>query len=272
MNKKIKILLSAMMVSFSALFLAAPATLAGNESTIVSASEKDSKDADAKNKDKGKYHNGWVTVDCVNIRKQPSTKAKILGHAYFNEVLDFYNVSKDWARILYRGGAAGYVNRKYLSENQPAYRMHHVPYTNGKKTYMPYKIHKGGRYRSIFSTSSKQYRLQQYCHTGKFGVRQYKDRFCVALGSAFHTSIGQYFDLYLENGEVIKCVMADQKADAHTDPSNIFTVQSGCMSEFIVDMEKLNTKARKMGDISFCTDRWRSRVVKVKVYEKYIEL
>ena len=66
--------------------------------------------------------------------------------------------------------------------------------------------------------------------------------------------------------------MADQKADVHTDSLNIATLQNGCMSEFVVDNEKLNSNAKRMGDISYCTDLWKSRVVKVKVYKKFVEL
>lgn len=225
-----------------------------------------------KNTSINKLYCGWVLGDCVNVRGKPDIKSSVIAKLYFNEKIWFSNYNEDWICVLFEDDNIGYVNRKYISENEPVYQAYVAPYTNGNKTYMPYMIYKNGKYKSIFSTSSNQYKLQQYCHTGKYGIRQYENRFCVALGSAFGLSIGQYFDLILENGEIIQCIMADQKADIHTDTSNTITVHSGCMSEFIVDKAYLNSTAKRMGDISYCTDAWKSRVVEVKVYNKYIEL
>ena len=129
--------------------------------------------------------------------------------------------------------------------------------------YMPYSV----RDRSIFAQSSNQYKLQELCNTGNYGIRQYKGRYCVAIGSYFGTAIGQYFDLILENGVSIPCIMADQKADCHTDDSNIITVANGCMTEFVVDFDNLNSDAKRMGDISYCSEDWKSRVVEVRVYD-----
>lgn len=269
MNRKTKFLLSVMIVSLSALIMA----ISNDGIVTVSAFQKEKYlRSNLKHTTEKEFKDGWVTADCVNIREYPSKNAKIIGHLYFNEKITFDDENKNWVKALFKGGAGGYVNRKYVSKNKPTYRSYDVPYTNGKKTFMPYKVYRDGKYKSIFSATSQQYKLQQYCHSGDYGIRQYKNRFCVALGSAFGIEIGQYFDLCLANGEVIQCIMADQKADEHTDVSNIITVHNGCMSEFIVNNEKLNSNAKKMGDISYCTDLWKSRVVKVKVYKKYVEL
>lgn len=138
-----------------------------------------------------------------------------------------------------------------------------APYTSGMKSYMPYSV--GDR--SIFAQSSNQYKLQELCNTGNYGIRQYNGRYCVAIGSYFGTAIGQYFDLILENGVSIPCIMADQKADCHTDDSNIITVANGCMTEFVVDSDNLNSDAKRMGDISYCSEDWKSRVAEVRVYD-----
>ena len=261
MNIKTKILLSAMIVSLSALFTTISNVFI-NEVIVVSATQKDN----------DSQMEGWVIADCVNIRKRPSIKSPAIEYLYFNEKISYNSYSKNWVKVFRKGKCVGYVNRKYIENNKPSYKIYNAPYTNGKKTFMPYAVYKNGRYMSVFSPSSKQYELQQCCYTGIYGIRQCKNRFCVALGSAFGLSIGQFFDLCLDNGEVIKCIMADQKADVHTDSSNIITVHNGCMSEFIIDNKKLNSLANRMGDVSYCTDLWNSRVVKVKVYEKYIEL
>lgn len=143
-----------------------------------------------------------------------------------------------------------------------------VPETSGYKSFMPYS--KNGK--SIFSSSSNQRKLQELCVTGNHGIRMYQERYCVAIGSGFNTYIGQYFDLILENGTIIPCVMADQKADCHTNSDNIVTSANGCMSEFVVDYNNLDSMAMKMGDISYCDESWNARVVSVKVYEDGIQL
>ncbi len=269
MNKKIRILLSVVIVCLSALIMA----VSNNKIIVANAFQNEkSLQTNLRNVHLKEYFSGWIIADCVNIRKKPTVDAKVIGQLYFNEKILFINENRNWIKILYEEEITGYINRKYVSKNKPKYQTYNVPYTNGKKTFMPYKVHKNGKYVSIFSVLSKQYKLQQYCHSGEYGIRQYKNRFCVAIGSAFGVEIGQYFDLCLENGEIINCIMADQKADVHTDSLNIATLQNGCMSEFVVDNEKLNSNAKRMGDISYCTDLWKSRVVKVKVYKKFVEL
>ena len=133
-----------------------------------------------------------------------------------------------------------------------------APKTSGVKSYMPYK--------AITSVSSPQYKLQQQAYTGKHGIRMVNGRYCVALGSFYTNKIGQNFDLVLENGTVIPCVLADQKADKDTNGNNQVTLHNGCMSEFIVDSNSLDRTAKKMGDISYCEECWKSPVKQIILY------
>ena len=123
-------------------------------------------------------------------------------------------------------------------------------------------------YRTITDTSSKQYALQQKAYTGNYGIRMVGDRYCVALGSYYTTKIGTKFDLIMENGSVIKCILADVKADIHTDATNRITVANGCISEFVVDMNALNRNALRDGTISSCDKQFRGRIKKIKIYKK----
>jgi hypothetical protein len=213
----------------------------------------------------GRWIIGYVNADMLNVRENNSIDANIIGKLYFNDSVSFRFYDDEWLEIEVENGY-GYISNKYISDNELLYQIYNAPYTNGKKTYMPYKVDNG----SIFSKSSNQYKLQQFCHTGTYGIRMYYNRYCVALGSAFDLEIGQYFDLILENGVIIPCIMADQKAPMHTDSSNIITVASGCMSEFIVDTDVLEEDARIMGDVSYCCDEWQSKVAQVVTYEKNI--
>ena len=133
-----------------------------------------------------------------------------------------------------------------------------APKTSGVKSYMPYK--------AITSVNSPQYKLQTQAYTGTHGIRQVDGRYCVALGSFYTSKIGQKFDLVLENGTVIPCILADQKADKDTDGNNQVTSHNGCMSEFVVDSQALDRNAKRMGDISYCEQTWKSPVKQIILY------
>lgn len=144
----------------------------------------------------------------------------------------------------------GYV-KEYIS--------YQVPSNSGFKSYMEY---------TVFSSSSSQHRLQQIAVTGQYGIRMVNGRFCSAIGTHFfgNASIGQYFDIVLENGTIIECVLADVKSDAHTDANHIMTVHNGCVSEFVVDKSQLHDMARQMGNVSYVDDSWQSPVVEIRMY------
>lgn len=161
-----------------------------------------------------------------------------------------------------------YISNEYIQDKKKIHGLPTVnngignvksaPKTSGIKSYMPYK--------AITSVSSPQYKLQQQAYTGNHGIRMVNGRYCVALGSFYTNRIGQNFDLVLENGTVIPCVLADQKADGDTNGSNQVTSHNGCMSEFIVDSQALDRDAKKMGDISYCEECWKSPVRQIILY------
>ena len=118
---------------------------------------------------------------------------------------------------------------------------------------------------TVFDENYDQYELQEMAVTDENGFRVINGNYLVAIGSKFGVEIGQYFDLILENGTVIHCIMGDQKADVDTDVNNLYT-NNGCMSEFIVDMSKLNSTVKTTGDCSYVCDECNSRVVAITVY------
>lgn len=133
-----------------------------------------------------------------------------------------------------------------------------VPSNNTMKTYMDY--------RAITLTTSRQYKLQEtLAYTGDNGLRMVNGRYCVAVGSYYTTTIGQHIDIELENGKVIKAVLADCKADKHTDSTNRIH-PDGSVVEFVVDTDALDSTAKRMGDISY-VNGWNSKVVNIKVYD-----
>lgn len=203
---------------------------------------------------------GYLTSN-INVRSEPSTDSEVLEVYPFNQKIQYQKYNDEWVEIQYKSGIA-YICSEYISDEQLDYIEYIAPITSGFKSYMPYT--------SITSKSSPQYKLQQSAYTGTYGIRQYGNRYCVAIGTAFNADVGTYFDLILENGAVIPCIVADIKANNHTDSNNMVTIANGCLTEFIVDSSALNRNAKRMGDISYCNKDWDSRVEKIRVYDKNV--
>lgn len=149
---------------------------------------------------------------------------------------------------------------------QPIGIQYDLPYYasyNGFKSYMSYRA-------ICLNGSNELYLQRNYAITDENGLRTINNRYCVAMGTYFNLSIGQYFDLVLANGTVIPCIMSDTKSDKHTDSNNVYTVHSNCCSEFIVDTNYLSQNVKNRGNISYVFEEWNSPVVSVIAYEKNI--
>lgn len=130
---------------------------------------------------------------------------------------------------------------------------------NGKKTFMGYK--------TITDKKSNQYALQQMAYTDSEGFRRVDGRYCVAIGTAFRVYTGQLFDVELENGTIIECVIGEIKDNRDTDSTNVFTT-NGCCLEFIVDTKILyGTMIMKQGDCSYRCNEWDSPCFQFKIYD-----
>lgn len=122
-------------------------------------------------------------------------------------------------------------------------------------------------YDKITAKSSPQYKLQKYADTASDGIRTVNGRYCIALGSYFTHTIGQYVDIVLENGVVIECILGDQKSDRHTDAAHIAHRSDGSVLEFVVDETKITQKCWTYGSISYAHEEWKSPVAQVIVYD-----
>lgn len=199
----------------------------------------------------------------LNIRKGPNTDSEILGVLNLNEKVKVKKYNKKWVILLKNNKEYGYVCKKYLSKNPIKYEKYYIPEYSGYKSFMDYT--------KITDTSSPQWKLQEeYAYTGDYGIRMINGRFCVAIGFAFDPKIGQYFDLILENGTVIPCIISDEKDPYDTDEDNIFTSDNGCCTEFVIDIDNLDRTAAIMGDISSCCEEWDSPVEIIKIYNKNV--
>lgn len=171
-------------------------------------------------------------------------------YSYFND---------EWSVIKYNDSIA-FVHSDLISDHEITSYRYYAPY-NRIKSYMPYT--------AITSRSSDQWKLQQIAYTGTHGIRQVNGRYCIAVGSAYTTKIGQYIDLVLENGVVIPCILADQKADKDTNAENTITEHDGSLVEFVVSSSDLSSIVKRMGDISYAQDNdWNSMITQVIIYDE----
>ena len=104
-------------------------------------------------------------------------------------------------------------------------------------------------YRAITSVSSPQYQLQQEAYTDNCGLRRVGCFYCVAMGSAFGSNIGDKYVVILSTGKQIPVVLADQKADGDTTADNTRDY-NGAVLEFVVDTQALPDVVRLTGDVS----------------------
>lgn len=196
----------------------------------------------------------------VRIRSTATTEvdSNIIGMIYFNESISYDKYNKDWYVIESSETKTGYayVSSKYFSDSPASYESKYIS-GDRRKSFMSY--------RAITSTGSKQYKLQLSAYTGNYGVRMYKGRYMIAVGSGISRTIGQFVDVVLENGTVIPCVLGDAKQDRHTNSNHTIGLDGGAV-EFIVDTGSISRAVSSSGDMSDACDAWNSDVVEIRVY------
>lgn len=203
---------------------------------------------------------GWLT-DTSNIRCQPSIDSEVVQVLPIGTEISYCTANDSWSYVKIND-EIDYVYSELVSSTEVIHSTEYdTPYSE-RMSFMGYQ--------AITSITSRQYKLQQIAYTGNYGIRQVNGRYCIAVGTAYTTQIGQYLDLVLENGTVIPCILGDCKADEHTDSTNRITVHDGSLVEFIVDKSVLESNAKRMGNIHYACEEWKSRVVKIILYD-YME-
>lgn len=110
------------------------------------------------------------------------------------------------------------------------------------KSYMSYK--------AITNTRSKQYQLQQIAVTDPAtGIRTIDGDYCVAIGSGWGCAVGDKILVTLHNGKTFNAIVADEKADAHTNSDNKTTTHDKSVVEFVVDIPILPESVRTSGNL-----------------------
>ena len=130
--------------------------------------------------------------------------------------------------------------------------------------------------------SSQQYKLQKAAWTEKrTGIRIVTDpngvdRYCVALGTAWAGGqpkhIGRCIDVYMENGAVLHCVLADVKRKEDTkDNANRYGRINNDILEFIVDTSKVPKIVITTGNVSNAGPEFTGGVKNMVVFDLWIE-
>lgn len=144
-------------------------------------------------------------------------------------------------------------------------------------TFKPYT-----RYTAYNLKSSQQYKLQKAAWTEtRTGIRIVTDpngvdRYCVALGTAWaggHPKhIGRCLDVYMENGAVLHCVLADVKRQEDTvDGANLYGKTNNDVLEFIVDGQKISQAVKTTGNVSNAGPEFVGGVERIEVFDLWIE-
>ena len=123
------------------------------------------------------------------------------------------------------------------------------------------------RYTAVTSKSSPQYKLlnSEDAYTDDNGLRLYKGRYCIAMGSGFADKIGTKIDLILSNGTILQCILGDQKANCDTTKNNMCCKSNGSIAEFIVDYSVFLGKKDGSGTVNWIKN-FDGKIDKVVVY------
>lgn len=205
---------------------------------------------------------GYVSVSGLRVRENPDINGNVVEYLSYGDKIEYGIYDDEWLVIKLNDNYS-YVRNKYIIDTLPNYRAKSVV-GDKRKSYMDYT--------AITAKSSPQYKLQhKYAYTDDTGIRMVDGRYCIALGSYYTHRIGQYVDLVLENGEVIECIIGDQKDDRDTNSSNTIA-HDGSATEFIVETKALPRMVRRMGDIGYTYDGWLSKVIEIRIYDKILDL
>ena len=209
---------------------------------------------------------GYVKkADGTSLYADKSLSSKKVKKLSFDTKVMYSEVNSKWV-LATSGKKSGYVLKKsIIDDNEPVKTMK-VKGASAFKSYMSYK--------AIGNKTSPQYKLQKKAKTTSQGLRTVNGRYCIAIGQGAGAHIGQYVDVVLENGTVIKCIVSDFKGNSitTTKSSHMVTKGNGCASEFLVSMGKLKSAIKNSGDASKADSSWSSKVVEIKLYDADVDI
>jgi hypothetical protein len=116
-----------------------------------------------------------------------------------------------------------------------------------KEQYLTYEP-----YTAITSEGTPHYKLRNLATSTEEGYRVYNGFVLVALASYYGTDIGTTYNIYFDDGKVMKAILGDNKSDLHTDTSHKYRDasdkydgSSGNIVEIIFDTSLYNNSEDK---------------------------
>lgn len=137
-----------------------------------------------------------------------------------------------------------------------------VPLNKPFKSYMDARL--------ITSKESPQYQLKYKYTLDNTGIYIVDGRYACAVGSYYTTDIGTKFDIIMKSGEIIPCILADCKADEHTDDLGQYTLGNGSIVEFVVNeptlIPNISNQWGNTGDVSTLGGIFEGEISYIRVY------
>ncbi len=135
-------------------------------------------------------------------------------------------------------------------------------------------VHTYMGWQCITSVSSKQYKLREAAgmNFDEEGFAKIGDRYVVATTTTFG-NIGDYIDVYQEDGTVIKCIIGDHKSQRDADANQWGHNNGECVLEFVVDKSTwYGTSMHSNPGTSSCHPEWNQNITKIVNKGNYFEL
>lgn len=152
--------------------------------------------------------------------------------------------------------------KNYIIEEELFYVDLDVPLNKPFKSYMDAKF--------ITSEGSAQYQLKYSYTLDNTGIYMVDGRYACALGSYYTTDIGTKFDIIMDSGEIIPCILADCKADEHTDNLGQYTLGNGSIVEFVVNeptlIPNISNQWGNTGDVSTLGGMFKGEISYIRIY------
>lgn len=126
---------------------------------------------------------------------------------------------------------------------------------------------------------SAQHSLQKVCYSAENGIRVAVDsfgveRYCVALGTFWAgghpQDIGRCLDVYMINGSILHCVLADVKRQEDAKGNKYGRINNDLL-EFIVDEKLLNKAVKECGNVSKAGAEFEGDAWQIVVLDYWIE-
>ncbi len=201
----------------------------------------------------------------INIRAKPNINSKIIGKIYWNDRVKIHKAeNKKWAVINYKGKKR-YLCKRYLQNRKHKYKSYSSPSSKTFKSFEDSKCITNNK-------NIPQGKLKSEYHLDHHsGVWMVGNRYCIAVGSYYTKEIGVKIDLVLSSAmgrkHILKCIAADSKSDNDTTNNHRVHKKDGSVVEFIVKTKYLPTKAKTMGDISYCGQKFKGKIKEIRVYK-----